>query len=42
VVASSGYPLLDRNALDCVRQAAPFPAPPLAAEIELPIAYRFN
>jgi periplasmic protein TonB len=31
VVESSGYPLLDRNALKTVRRAAPFPAPPIPA-----------
>jgi protein TonB len=40
VVESSGYPLLDRNALKTVRRAAPFPAPVLPAEIVIPISYR--
>jgi len=36
---SSGHPILDRSALDAVNQAAPFPRPPVRAEILLPITY---
>ncbi len=40
VVESSGYPLLDRSAVDTVRKAAPFPKPPARAEIVVPVSYR--
>lgn len=40
VLESSGYPLLDRSALETVRSAAPFPRPPLPAEIVIPVGFR--
>jgi periplasmic protein TonB len=40
VIQSSGYPLLDKSALDTVRQAAPFPKPPAWAEIIVPINFK--
>ena len=40
VIQSSGYPLLDKSALDTVRQAAPFPKPPARAEIVVPINFK--
>jgi periplasmic protein TonB len=42
VIESSGFELLDKSSLEAVRQAAPFPKPPAAAEILMPIAYRMN
>jgi periplasmic protein TonB len=42
VVESSGFELLDRNSLEAVKQASPFPKPPVAAEIVMPIAYRIS
>jgi protein TonB len=42
VLESSGFALLDRNALDTVRQVAPFPCPPVKAEIRMAITYRLN
>ncbi|MHB8772586.1 MAG: energy transducer TonB [Syntrophales bacterium] len=42
VVESSGFGLLDRNAVDTVRHAAPFPPPPVKAEIRMAITYRLN
>lgn len=41
VVESSGYSLLDRCALDTVRKVAPFPKPPVEAEILLPVLFKF-
>jgi len=39
IVASSGRALLDQQALRAVQAAAPFPAPPTAAAISLPVAF---
>jgi protein TonB len=39
VAAGSGHPLLDRQALRAVESAAPFPAPPAAAAITLPVLF---
>ncbi len=39
VVRSSGYSMLDKSALETVRSAAPFPRPPVRAEIEVPINF---
>jgi periplasmic protein TonB len=40
VIQSSGYPLLDKSALETVRQTAPFPKPPVRAEIIVPINFK--
>lgn len=42
VVDSSGHGLLDRNAVDTVKQVAPFPRPPVLAEIRMAISYRLQ
>ncbi len=42
VVESSGFGLLDRNAVDTVKSVAPFPSPPVRAEIRMAISYRLN
>ncbi|NOR49766.1 MAG: TonB family protein, partial [Desulfuromonadales bacterium] len=42
ILETSGYPLLDRQALKPVTRAAPFPPPPVAAEISLPITFRLE
>ena len=42
VVAGSGYQTLDRNAVETVRSASPFPRPPVAAELTLPIVYNLE
>gem|GEM_PF-3089004 len=39
IVAGSGRALLDQQALRAVQAAAPFPAPPIAAKISLPVAF---
>jgi periplasmic protein TonB len=41
-VESSGYPLLDKSALETVRSVAPFPKPPVRAEIILPVHFRMQ
>ncbi|MGB7567492.1 MAG: energy transducer TonB [Chitinivibrionales bacterium] len=42
VLNSSGYALLDNNAVKAVRQAAPFPYAPVRLQIVLPIVYRLE
>ena len=39
IVKSSGYALLDRNAVATVKKSAPFPKPPYSTEIVVPVAY---
>jgi protein TonB len=40
VVESSGFPLLDKSAVETVRGAAPFPKPPVRAEIVVPVNFK--
>lgn len=42
VVDSSGFGMLDRDAVDTVKNVAPFPRPPVKAEIRLAISYRLH
>ena len=42
VVQGSGHPVLDRGAVDAVRNASPFPRPPAEAEIVTPVVYRLS
>jgi len=42
VVETSGFSLLDRNAVETVKNAAPFPNPPVKAEIRMAITYRLQ
>jgi len=39
---SSGYEILDENALKAINNASPFPKPPVEAQIIIPILYRLN
>jgi len=39
ITHGSGVPLLDRNALDTVERAAPFPKPPVSARLVMPVDY---
>ena len=39
---SSGYRILDDNAVKAVKDASPFPKPPVEAQIIIPILYRLN
>ncbi len=39
VVTSSGHKVLDKNVLATIRQVQPFPAPPVSAEVTMPIKY---
>jgi protein TonB len=40
VVESSGHPMLDRCAIETIRKVAPFPKPPLQAEIVIPVLFK--
>ena len=40
ITASSGFPVLDRGAVETVRKTAPFPRPPLRATITVPISFK--
>jgi periplasmic protein TonB len=42
VMQSSGYELLDKTALETIKESEPFPQPPIEAQIVIPIAYRIN
>jgi len=42
IIASSGFAILDKNAVEAVRKALPFPKPPCRAEIIIPVAYRLD
>lgn len=42
VVKGSGRSILDQNALATINRVAPFPRPPVAAEIVMPIVYLLN
>jgi protein TonB len=34
--------MLDKNVVETIKRASPFPAPPVRAEIVLPITYELN
>lgn len=40
VVETSSFPLLDKSATETVRNVAPFPKPPVRAEIVVPISFK--
>jgi len=42
VLQSSGFSLLDWDAMETVRDAAPFPRPPGEAQLVFPVIYRLN
>jgi len=42
VIDSCGFNMLDQNAVDTVKKVAPFPCPPVRAEIRMAINYRLN
>jgi len=37
---SSGYGILDENVVETIRKVEPFPRPPVAVELVIPVAYR--
>ena len=42
VKESSGYTLLDNSAVQTIKNVAPFPRPPVAAEIVMPVLFRLQ
>lgn len=42
IVASSGHELLDQCVIDTIRRVAPFPKPPIRAQLVLPIVFRLK
>ena len=40
IVESSGFAALDKNAIATIKKAAPFPCPPVSAELVVPVIYR--
>lgn len=40
VTESSGFDVLDKNAIETVKRASPFPRPPVRAELIIPISYK--
>jgi protein TonB len=42
IIAGSGYEVLDRNVLSVIREAQPFPKPPVKAELIIPITYKLE
>ena len=42
VLHGSGFDLLDSNVITTIRQVAPFPRPPVTAELRVPIVYRLE
>jgi protein TonB len=42
VVQASGYEVLDKNAMETVKEIAPFPKPPAEARLVIPITYRLD
>ena len=42
IVESSGYSLLDENAVKTIKETAPFPSPPVRAVLVVPVTYRLG
>ena len=42
IVESSGFNALDKNAVEAIRKGAPFPRPPVAAELIIPVIYKLS
>ena len=41
-VESSGFKALDKNAVESIKKAAPFPKPPTTAKLIIPVVYQLN
>ncbi|MDI9571071.1 MAG: TonB family protein [Pseudomonadota bacterium] len=42
IIQGSGFKMLDRSAIETVQETAPFPRPPVEAELVIPIVYRLE
>lgn len=42
LMQSSGYSILDKSAVEAVKNASPFPKPPVEAQIVIPIVYKLR
>ena len=42
ILKSSGFEILDKNAIEAIKGASPFPNPPVEAQIIIPIIYKLN
>lgn len=42
IIESSGFAILDNNAVETLKKVLPLPKPPLRAEIIIPVVYRLN
>lgn len=42
ILKSSGFSLLDKNVIETIKKILPFPAPPVRAELIVPVTYRLN
>lgn len=42
IIESSGFKALDKNAVEVIREVAPFPQPPVAAELIIPVVYKLG
>lgn len=42
IARSSGFPVLDNNVVATIKEVAPFPKPPVKAELHVPIVYRLQ
>lgn len=42
VIETSGFSLLDKNAVETIKKVSPFPKPPVRAELIMPIVYRLE
>lgn len=42
IIQGSGFPILDKNAVETVKDTAPFPKPPVEAQIVIPIVFRLD
>jgi protein TonB len=40
VIEGSGFGILDKNAVETIKKASPFPKPPVRAELVMPIVYK--
>jgi protein TonB len=42
IIQGSGFPILDNSAIETVKDTAPFPKPPVEAQLVIPIVFRLQ